>query len=46
MIQHVFFSHLMHLNKNVLQLIETGLTDPKPQQIMPAAPEIAKNVFA
>jgi len=37
---------LEKVNKNVLQLIETGLTDPKPQQLVPASPEISKNVFA
>jgi len=37
---------LEKVNKNVLQLIETGLTDPKPpQQYVPASPEITKNVF-
>ena len=36
---------LEKVNKNVLQLIETGLTDPKPQQLVLTSQEMPKNVF-
>ena len=37
---------LEKVNKNVLQLIETALGDPKLPQLQATAPETAKNVFA
>ena len=36
---------LEKVNKNVLQLIETGLTDPKPAQLPPVASNLSQNVF-
>jgi hypothetical protein len=37
---------LEKVNKNVLQLIETGLTDPKPAQLPATASNLSQNVFA
>jgi len=36
---------LEKVNKNVLQLIETALGDPKPPQLQATAPKMPQNVF-